>query len=302
MHDIIIIGGGPAGLTAAVYALRAGKSVLVIEKNGFGGQIAYSPKVENIPGTIQISGTQFAEQLIEQVLNLGADVELETVTKVEKTGDTFAVTTEEGSTYEGGAVILAVGVKHRMLGLAGEDELVGNGISFCAVCDGAFYAGQNVAMIGGGNSALQEALLLSEVCSHVTVVQNLADFTGEKKLADALLEKENVTAIFNTVVCAYIQKDGQLAGLKLHNDATGEDSQIDVDGAFLAVGLVPENQAFAQLGQLNDGGYFDSGEDCCTKTPGVFVAGDCRSKRIRQVVTASADGAIAAMAACRYLD
>ena len=302
MHDIIIIGGGPAGLTAAVYALRAGKSVLVIEKNGFGGQIAYSPKVENIPGTIQISGTQFAEQLIEQVLNLGADVELETVTKVEKTGDTFAVTTEEGSTYEGGAVILAVGVKHRMLGLAGEDELVGNGISFCAVCDGAFYAGQNVAMIGGGNSALQEALLLSEVCSHVTVVQNLADFTGEKKLADALLEKENVTAIFNTVVCAYIQKDGQLAGLKLHNDATGEDSQINVDGAFLAVGLVPENQAFAQLGQLNDWGYFDSGEDCCTKTPGVFVAGDCRSKRIRQVVTASADGAIAAMAACRYLD
>ena len=302
MHDIIIIGGGPAGLTAAVYALRAGKSVLVIEKNGFGGQIAYSPKVENIPGTIQISGTQFAEQLIEQVLNLGADVELETVTKVEKTGDTFAVTTEEGSTYEGGAVILAVGVKHRMLGLAGENELVGNGISFCAVCDGAFYAGQNVAMIGGGNSALQEALLLSEVCSHVTVVQNLADFTGEKKLADALLEKENVTAIFNTVVCAYIQKDGQLAGLKLHNDATGEDSQIDVDGAFLAVGLVPENQAFAQLGQLNDWGYFDSGEDCCTKTPGVFVAGDCRSKRIRQVVTASADGAIAAMAACRYLD
>ena len=302
MHDIVVVGGGPAGLTAAVYALRAGKSVLVIEKNGFGGQIAYSPKVENIPGTIQISGTQFAEQLIEQVLNLGADVELETVTKVEKTGDTFAVTTEEGSTYEGGAVILAVGVKHRMLGLAGENELVGNGISFCAVCDGAFYAGQNVAMIGGGNSALQEALLLSELCSHVTVVQNLADFTGEKKLADALLEKENVTAIFNTVVCAYIQKDGQLAGLKLHNDATGEDSQINVDGAFLAVGLVPENQAFAQLGQLNDWGYFDSGEDCCTKTPGVFVAGDCRSKRIRQVVTASADGAIAAMAACRYLD
>ena len=302
MHDIIIVGGGPAGLTAAVYALRAGKSVLVIEKNGFGGQIAYSPKVENIPGTIQISGTQFAEQLIEQVLNLGADVELETVTKVEKTGDTFAVTTEECSTYEGGAVILAVGVKHRTLGLAGENELVGNGISFCAVCDGAFYASQNVAMIGGGNSALQEALLLSEVCSHVTVVQNLADFTGEKKLADALLEKENVTAIFNTVVCAYIQKDGQLAGLKLHNDATGEDSQIAVDGAFLAVGLVPENQAFAQLGQLNDWGYFDSGEDCCTKTPGVFVAGDCRSKRIRQVVTASADGAIAAMAACRYLD
>ena len=302
MHDIIIVGGGPAGLTAAVYALRAGKTVLVIEKNGFGGQIAYSPKVENIPGTIQISGTQFAEQLTEQTLNLGADVELETVIKVEKAGETFTVTTEEGGSYEGGAVILAVGVKHRMLGLDGEQELVGNGISFCAVCDGAFYTGQNVAMIGGGNSALQEALLLSEVCNHVTVVQNLADFTGEKKLADALLEKKNVTALFSTVVSEYVQDNGQLTGLKLHNDATGEDSQITVDGAFLAVGLVPENDAFAELAKLNDWGYFDSAEDCCTKTPGVFVAGDCRSKRIRQVVTASADGAIAAMAACRYLE
>ena len=302
MHDIIIVGGGPAGLTAAVYALRAGKTVLVIEKNGFGGQIAYSPKVENIPGTIQISGTQFAEQLTEQTLNLGADVELETVIKVEKAGETFTVTTEEGGSYEGGAVILAVGVKHRMLGLDGEQELVGNGISFCAVCDGAFYTGQNVAMIGGGNSALQEALLLSEVCNHVTVVQNLADFTGEKKLADALLEKKNVTALFSTVVSEYVQDNGQLTGLKLHNDATGEDSQITVDGAFLAVGLVPENDAFAELAKLNDWGYFDSAEDCCTKTPGVFVAGDCRSKRIRQVVTASADGAIAAMAACHYLD
>ena len=157
-------------------------------------------------------------------------------------------------------------------------------------------------MIGGGNSALQEALLLSEVCKKVTVVQNLADFTGEKKLSSALMEKENVTAVFSTVVSEYLQKDGQLTGLKLHNDATGEDSQIDVDGAFLAVGLVPENDAFAGLAKLNDWGYFDSAEDCCTKTPGVFVAGDCRSKRIRQVVTASADGAIAAMAACHYLD
>ena len=301
MHDIIIVGGGPAGLTAAIYALRAGKTVLVIEKNGFGGQIAYSPKVENIPGTISISGTEFADKLTEQAMNLGADVELETVIRVEN-GETKKVYTEEGGCYEAKAVILAVGVKHRMLGLDGEEELVGNGISFCAVCDGAFYAGQDVAMIGGGNSALQEALLLSEVCNHVTVVQNLADFTGEKKLADALMEKENVTALFSTVVSEYIQENGQLTGLKLHNDATGEDTQIAVDGAFLAVGLVPENEPFAELAKLNDWGYFDSLEDCCTKTPGVFVAGDCRSKRIRQVVTASADGAIAAMAACHYLD
>jgi len=301
MHDIIIVGGGPAGLTAAIYGLRAGKSVLVIEKNGFGGQIAYSPKVENIPGTVQISGAEFADHLTEQVMNLGADVELENVTSVEP-GEVMKVHTEEGSTFEGKAVILALGVKHRMLGLSGEEELIGNGISFCAVCDGAFYADQDVAMIGGGNSALQEALLLADVCRSVTIVQNLAFFTGEQKLADALAEKDNVKVLFSTVVSEYETENGKLVGLKLHNDATGEDSAIKVDGAFLAVGLMPENEPFALLENLNNWGYFDTDESCCTKTPGIFVAGDCRSKRIRQVVTASADGAIAAMAACRYIE
>ena len=300
MHDIIIVGGGPAGLTAAIYGLRAGKSVLVIEKNGFGGQIAYSPKVENIPGTLQISGAEFADKLTEQVMALGADVELENVVSVEP-GDVMTVRTEEGSAFEGKSVILAVGVKHRMLGLEQEEELIGNGISFCAVCDGAFYAGQDVAMIGGGNSALQEALLLADVCKSVTVVQNLAFFTGEQKLADAL-QKDNVKVIFSTVVSEYVTENGKLVGLKLHNDATGENSAIKVDGAFLAVGLMPENEPFAALETLNDWGYFDTDEACATKTPGVFVAGDCRSKRIRQVVTASADGAIAAMAACHYID
>ena len=302
MYDIIIAGGGPAGLTAAIYGLRAGKTVLVIEKGGFGGQIAFSPKVENIPGFQQIGGAEFADKLTEQAMALGAEVELEKVTSVTKNGDIFAVETEEGSTFEGRTVILALGVKHRMLGLPGEEELVGSGISFCAVCDGAFYAGQNVAMIGGGNSALQEALLLSEVCNKVTIVQNLADFTGERKLADALLEKENVEVLFSTVVAGYEAEGGTLTGLRLRSEVTGEESHIAVDGAFLAVGLQPENEPFAQLAKLNDWGYFDSGEDCCTATPGLFVAGDCRSKRIRQVVTASADGAVAAMAACRYLE
>ena len=279
-----------------------GKTGIVIEKNGFGGQIAYSPKVENIPGTIQISGSAFADALIEQAMNLGAEVELEKVTGVEKQGDVFTVTTEEGSSYEAKAVILALGVKHRMLGLDGEQELVGKGLSFCAVCDGAFYTGQDTAMIGGGNSALQEALLLSEVCRKVTVVQNLGDFTGEKKLAQALMAKDNVEVHFNTVVTGYESADGMLTGLRLRNEVTGQESQLAVDGAFLAVGLMPENEAFAHLGKLNAWGYFDAGEDCCTETPGVFVAGDCRSKTIRQVVTAAGDGAIAAMAACRYLD
>ena len=302
MYDIVIVGGGPAGLTAAVYGLRAGKSVVVIEKNGFGGQIAYSPKVENIPGTIQISGAEFADQLTEQAMNLGADVELETVVKAEKTGDTFTVTTEDGNEYEGRSLILALGVKHRMLGLEGENDLIGHGISFCAVCDGAFYAGLDVVMVGGGNSALQEALLLAEVCRKVTIVQNLPTFTGEQKLADALQEKNNVEVHFSTLVTGYESKAGELCGVRVRSEATGEEKTIPADGAFLAVGLVPENGAFAQLAQLDDRGYFASGEDCVTLTKGVFVAGDCRRKAIRQVVTASADGAVAAMAACRFLE
>ena len=302
MYDIVIVGGGPAGLTAAVYGLRAGKSVVVIEKNGFGGQIAYSPKVENIPGTIQISGAEFADNLTEQAMNLGADMELETVTAVEKTEAGFRIHTEDGAEFEGKTVILALGVRHRMLELPGEEELIGSGISFCAVCDGAFYAGQDVAMVGGGNSALQEALLLSETSKSVTVIQNLADFTGERRLADALLQKDNVTVHFSTIVTGYRSERGALTGLELRNTQTGESFTIDVDGAFLAVGLMPENGAFAELAKLNGWGYFDSGEDCRTVTEGLFVAGDCRSKRIRQVVTAAGDGAVAAMAACMYLD
>ena len=301
MYDIVIVGSGPAGLTAAVYGLRAGKSVLVLEKNGFGGQIAYSPKVENIPGTIQISGAEFADKLLEQAINLGAYLEMECVTGIEKTAEGFVLHTEEGGDFEGKTVILALGVKHRMLGLPGEEALIGSGISFCAVCDGAFYAGQDVAMIGGGNSALQEALLLAETSKSVTVIQNLPTFTGEKRLADALMEKDNVTVHFSTVVTGYRSENGALTGLNLRSD-DGREFAIDVDGAFLAVGLSPENDAFAEHAALNQWGYFDSAEDCRTRTEGLYVAGDCRSKRIRQVVTAASDGAIAAMAACMYLD
>ena len=301
MYDIVIVGSGPAGLTAAVYGLRAGKSVLVIEKNGFGGQIAYSPKVENIPGTLQISGAEFADKLLEQAISLGAYLEMENVTGIEKTADGFHLTTEDGAEFDGRTVILALGVKHRMLGLPGEEELIGNGLSFCAVCDGAFYAGQDVAMIGGGNSALQEALLLCETSKSVTVIQNLPGFTGEKRLADALLEKENVTVHFSTVVTGYRSENGSLTGLQLRR-VDGSEFTVDVTGAFLAVGLMPENDAFSGYADLNQWGYFDSAEDCRTRTEGLFVAGDCRSKRIRQVVTAAGDGAVAAMAACMYLD
>ena len=302
MYDILIIGGGPAGLTAAVYALRAGKTVLVIEKNGFGGQIAFSPKVENIPGTQQISGAAFAEALVEQAMALGADVELETVTAVEKTEDGFCARTEEGSTFAGRAVILALGVKHRMLGLEGEEELVGNGLSFCAVCDGAFYEGQETAMIGGGNSALQEALLLAEKCKEVVILQDLPKCTGEQKLQDLLFARDNVRLYTEVKLTRLLTNEEGLTGVEIEHTTDGSKQIVGCDGLFVAIGLIPENEPFAALADLNSYGYFDAGERCATRTPGIYVAGDCRAKGVRQLTTAVADGATAALAACRYID
>ena len=298
MYDIIIIGGGPAGLTAALYAKRANKSVLVIEKATFGGQITYSPKVENIPGFLSLSGNEFAEKLIEQVLEQGAEVEMCEVTGISK-ADTFTVHTDGGD-FEGKTVIIATGAKHRMLGLDREEQFVGEGISFCAVCDGAFYEGKTVAVIGGGNSALQEAILLSDLAKKVYVVQNLDRLTGEEKLQQQLKAKENVEIILGTVVSELVGET-ELVGIKV-KDAAGAETTIDLDGMFVAIGLIPQNEPFSEHVALNAWGYADSGEDCKTSTEGIFVAGDCRSKRIRQVATAAADGAIAALAACDYID
>jgi thioredoxin reductase (NADPH) len=301
MYDIIIIGSGPAGLTAAIYALRAGKSVMVLEKSVFGGQITYSPKIENYPAMGQISGNELADKMVEQVIEMGADLGLETVTGIRDGGDTKTVVTEDGE-YECKSVIIAVGVKHRRLGLPNEEDFIGDGISFCAVCDGAFYKGQSVAVIGGGNSALQEAVLLSEGCTKVTMVQNLAYFTGEAKLLDILKSRDNVEFITSSVVDSIIANGSAFKGIKIKNTDSGELSDIFCDGMFVAIGLAPENDIFSDLAKLNDWGYFDSSEDCTTVTPGIYVAGDCRSKRIRQITTAAADGAVAALAACAYID
>ena len=302
MYDIIIVGGGPAGMTAALYALRNGKSALVVERTGFGGQITHSPKVENYPGTKQMSGNEFADKMLDQILAQGAEIELENVVAVEDLGDHKVVRTEEGSAFEGKTVVLATGVKHRMLGLEGEQELVGEGISFCAVCDGDFYSGQKVCVAGGGNSALQEALLLSEKCSEVVILQDLPALTGEKKLQEALAKRDNVRAICDTKIDALVTDGGALKGVAISSRTTGETQTVACDGLFVAIGLIPENGPFEALAVLNNWGYFDSGEDCQTKTPGVFVAGDCRSKGVRQLTTAVADGATAALAACRYID
>ena len=301
MYDIIIIGSGPAGLTSAIYARRAGKSVLVLEKAAFGGQITYSPKIENYPGYAQMSGNELADKMIDQALGLGADVGLEEVLEIRDNGKTKTVVTDEGE-HEAKTVIIATGVKHRMLGVEGEHDFVGDGISFCAVCDGAFYTGKEVAVIGGGNSALQEAVLLSETSKKVTVVQNLAFMTGEAKLVEILEAKENVEFIVSHVVDSIIAENGEFKGIVIKNDNTGETKPLLCDGMFVAIGLIPANKPFESLAALNDWGYFDSTEDCTTKTAGVFVAGDCRSKRIRQITTATADGAVAALAACRYID
>ena len=302
MHDVIVVGGGPAGMTAALYALRNGKSALVIEKQGFGGQITHSPKVENYPGTLQMSGNEFADRMLEQILAQGAEIELEKAVAVEDAGDHKVVTTEEGGRYEGRAVVLATGVKHRMLGLEGEDALVGEGISFCAVCDGDFYSDQTVCVAGGGNSALQEAILLAEKCREVVILQDLPALTGEQKLQDVLAARANVRAICNTKINRLLTADGALAGVEIEDRTTGERREIACDGLFVAIGLIPENGPFAALAQLNDWGYFDSDERCLTRTPGVYVAGDCRAKGVRQLTTAVADGATAALAACRYIN
>ncbi|MBO5935070.1 MAG: FAD-dependent oxidoreductase [Clostridia bacterium] len=299
MYDIIIIGGGPAGLTAAIYALRANKSVLVLEKGSFGGQITYSPKVENIPGFVSVTGNEFADKLVEQALELGAEIEPTEVFSV-KDGDVKTVVTEDGD-FEAKAVIIATGAKHRLLGIENEENLIGNGISFCAVCDGAFYKNQEVAVIGGGNSALQEAILLSDVASKVYVVQNLDYLTGEKKLAEQLYAKENVEIITGSVVKAVNGTD-ELESIVITKTADGQDRIIETKGMFVAIGLIPQNAPFSNVIGLDPYGYADSDESCTTQTNGIFVAGDCRKKRIRQVATACSDGAVAALAACDYID
>lgn len=300
MYDVIVVGGGPAGMTAALYALRNGKSALVIEKNGFGGQITHSPKVENFPGTLTMSGNEFADHTLSQILEQGADIEFETVKSINADGKIKLVSTEEGSTFEGKTVVIATGVKHRMLGLEGENELVGEGISFCAVCDGDFYKNKTVCVAGGGNSALQEAILLSDKCEKVIMLQDLDFFTGEERLQKVLFSRDNVSSFTGVKITGLLTENGEFSGVEI--EQKGEVKQIEADGLFVAIGLIPENEPFKDLAELNAYGYFESDEQCLTKTGGIFVAGDCRSKSIRQVTTAVADGTVAALAACSYIN
>jgi len=276
--------------------------VLVIEKESFGGQMTQSPKIENYPGKLQVSGMELADEMMNQILEQGADIEIETVASISPDDGGWIVATEEGGAYEAKAVVIATGVKHRMLGLPGEDDLVGDGVSYCAVCDGDFYSDKVVCVVGGGNSALQDAILLAEKCKEVIMLLRRQVFRGEEKLQEVLLSHTNVSTRMDVVISSVIAGSNGLEAVEIANRTTGEKQRVDCDGLFVAIGLVPENGAFAELADLNDWGYFDSDESCTTKTPGIFVAGDCRNKEIRQITTATADGAVAALAACRYID
>jgi thioredoxin reductase (NADPH) len=295
--DIIIVGGGPAGLTAAIYARRAGKSVLLLEKESFGGQIASSPKVENFPGFAAISGAELADRLYSQADELGVRLELEEVLEI-RDGAVKTVVTDYGA-YDCKALILATGMKHRTLGLPGEDAM--GGISFCAVCDGSFYKGRDTAVCGGGNTALQDALFLSDICRKVTVIHRRDEFRGDPILVEQLKKRANVAFAMNTVVTGLLG-NGALSGLALKNTVTGEESQLAVDGLFEAVGQLPEKKLASSVAEVDEAGFVPAGEDRLTSAAGIFVAGDCRAKEVRQLTTACADGAVAALAACKYCD
>lgn len=300
MYDIVIIGAGTAGLTAAIYALRSGKRVVVIEEDNFGGQIVESPRIENYPGIPKISGSEFAEKLLDQACALGAETELERVFSIQLDGKLKKVITN-ASEYICKSVIIATGVKHRRLGLPGEDNLVGEGVSYCAVCDGVFFKGKDVAVVGGGNSALEEAVLLSEYCEKVYLIHRRDQFRAEAPLARLVESKENIKILFDSIAVELVGEN-TLKGIKVENVKTKDQRELKVEALFVNIGQIPENHEFEGLIELDDDGYIRAGEDCTTNIEGVFTAGDCRSKEIRQLTTAAADGAVAGLAACRYTD
>lgn len=299
MYDIGIVGGGTAGLTAAIYGQRAGKKTIVFEGTAYGGQISSSARVENYPGIAVISGFEFSMNLSEQAKSLEAELVSAQVQEIRKEGENFLVTTSRGD-YICKTVILATGMTHRRLGLEKEKLLTGSGVSYCATCDGAFFRGKDVAVIGGGNTALQDALFLSEYCGKVYLVHRRDEFRGEDRLAEQLRKKENVEFVMSAVV-KDISGKFMVDGVVLNNKKTGEDFTLPVSGVFVAVGQIPGNDNFADLVTLDENGFIRAGEDCLTSCPGIFAAGDCRTKEIRQLVTAAADGAAAALAACNYI-
>ena len=299
-YDIVIIGAGPAGLSAAVYARRTGLSVAVLEQNIYGGQIVNTPEVENYPGLGKQTGAELAMALYNQAAEAGAQILLEGVTKVSLDQNPKVVLTAGGE-YEAGAVIIANGVKRRHLGCPGEEELAGRGVSYCATCDGAFFRGKEVAIVGGGNTALEDALFLANNCSEVTLIHRRSEFRGSKVLADAVAARQNIRILYDSTVEEVCGTD-KVEAIRVRSKTTGQEQLMPTAALFVAVGMLPDNSLFAGQLELNEAGYIVAGEDCCTSGDGVFAAGDTRTKELRQIVTAAADGAVAATAAARWLD
>ena len=295
MYDLIIIGAGPAGLTAAVYGMRAGLRVLVLEEQAPGGQLALTPEVENYPSWPKISGWELASKIHEQAVAAGAEVRSEPVTGLRKTESGWIVDTAAGS-HEGRRIIVANGAKRRKLGCPGETEFTGRGVSYCAVCDGAFFRGKTVCVVGGGNTAMEDALYLAEICPKVYLIHRRDSFRGEQKLQKAVAASERIEVLWNTTVEA-VEGEGRVQRVRL---AGGQAGTLDTDGVFVAVGLAPDNERFAGVLELENG-YIRAGEDCRTSAHGIFAAGDTRTKEIRQILTAAADGAVAATLAAAEL-
>lgn len=302
MTDIAVIGGGPAGLTAALYAARTGKTVTVYERECIGGQITRAPQVENYPGSGRVSGLQLGDRMAAQAEAAGAEISLTDVQKmVKETSGIFRLDTDDGECYAK-AVIYACGARPKTLGLPGEAELIGHGISYCALCDGSFFKEQDVAVVGGGNSAFDDALLLSERCHHVTLIHRRSSFRAEQILVERVKQRKNISLLTDTTVSELIQKNGQLTGLKLKSES-GKDETLPVSGLFAALGRLPDTQVLIGLAALDENGYVISDEKMAvSETPGLFIAGDCRIKSVRQLTTAVSDGTIAAISACEYLE
>lgn len=302
MTDIAVIGGGPAGLTAALYAARTGKTVTVYERECIGGQITRAPQVENYPGTGRVSGLQLGDSMAAQAEAAGAVISLTDVQKmVKETSGIFRLDTDDGECYAK-AVIYACGARPKTLGLPGEAELIGHGVSYCALCDGSFFKEQDVAVVGGGNSAFDDALLLSERCHHVTLIHRRSSFRAEQILVERVKQRNNISLLIDMTVSELIQKNGQLTGLALKSKI-GKDETLPVSGLFVALGRLPDTQVLVGLATLDENGYVISDEKMAvSETPGLFIAGDCRIKSVRQLTTAVSDGTIAAISACEYLE
>ena len=299
MYDLVIVGAGTAGLCAAIYGTRAGKSVLVLEGGVYGGQIVNSTEVENYPGVKNISGADFAMTLYEQAAGFGAKIEMKQADGVRAENGHFLVTAG-GTEIPARAVILAPGTKNRPLGLDKEQQLTGRGVSYCATCDGSFYRQKTVAIVGGGNTALEDAAFLTDLCQKVYLIHRRDTFRGEDALVRVLKQRPNLEFVLNATVTA-LHGDNHLTGIEVRDVHSGGVRTLTVDGLFVAIGQIPQNQPFSPPIRLDQSGYIVAGEDCKTNIPGIFAAGDCRTKAVRQLSTAAGDGTVAALAACDYL-